>query len=237
MTPFTVIKECDLDPNRKYILGWHPHGRLFYGFGTMLGLFFEWFPEISNAGKDIFAGINDMMFLIPFVSNWLYLCGSIPCSKSSLETKLRQGNSVALIIGGIDEVLEGTFDDQDVLYLLRRKGFCKLAIDNDAGLVPIFCFGENSVFLHEPRGGLFGLDFWRRANRLARIGAPFPVRGAWGLPVPRRVPMLVAVGAPLFPRAGEGVDALHARYVAAVAALHARHAPASPYPGRRLVIV
>ena len=237
MAPFKVVKEATLDPTRRYILSWHPHGRLFYGFGTFLGLFFEWFPEIANAGKDIFAGINDVMFRIPFLSNWLYLCGNIPCNKASVVSKLRRGDSVALIVGGIDEVLEGTFDDKDVLYLLNRKGFCKLAIDHDAGLVPVFCFGENSIFAHEPRGGLLGLDFWRRVNRYVKLGAPFPIRGVWGLPIPRRVPMLVAVGAPLFPRPGESVDELHRRYVDALVALHARHAPASPYPNRRLVLV
>ena len=236
MTPFKVVKEATLDPAQKYIFAWHPHGRLFYGFGTFLGLFFEWFPEIADAGKDIFAGINDVMFRIPFLSNWLYLCGNIPCNKSSVVSKLQRGDSVALIIGGIDEVLEGTFDDQDVLYLLNRKGFCKLAIEQGAGLVPVFCFGENSIFAHETRGGLFGLDFWRAVNRFVKLGAPFPIRGVWGLPFPRRVPMLVATGAPLFPLAGESVDAFHARYVAALVALHARHAPRSPYPNRRLVL-
>lgn len=237
MAPFKVVKEATLDPSHKYIFAWHPHGRLFYGFGTFLGLFFEWFPEIANAGKDIFAGINDTMFRIPFLSNWLYLCGNIPCNKKSVVSKLSRGDSVALIIGGIDEVLEGTFDDKDVLFLLNRKGFCKLAIEQGAALVPVFCFGENSIFAHEPRGGLFGLDFWRAVNRYVKVGAPFPIRGAWGLPIPRRVPMLVATGAPLFPRPDESVDDLHARYVAALVALHARHAPASPYPDRRLVLV
>ena len=237
MTPFKVVKEATLDPSQKYIFGWHPHGRLFYGFGTFLGLFFEWFPEIANAGKDIFAGINDVMFRIPFLSNWFYLCGNIPCNKSSVASKLARGDSVALIIGGIDEVLEGTFDDRDVLFLLNRKGFCKLAIEQGAGLVPAFCFGENSIYAHERREGLFGLDFWRAANRFAKVGAPFPIRGAWGSPIPRRVPMLVAFGAPIFPGPGESVDDLHARYVAALVALHARHAPASPYPNRRLVLV
>ena len=87
----------------------------------MLALSFEWFPEIAGAGKDIFAGVNEFMFRVPFLSHWFYLCGNIPCTRTSLVSKLRRGDSVALIVGGIEEVLEGTFDDRDVLFLRRRK--------------------------------------------------------------------------------------------------------------------
>jgi len=238
MSPYTVVRETMLDPKEKYIICWHPHGRVFYGFGALVSLSHEWFPELERAGRDIFAGINDVMFRMPFVNIWLQMCGTIPCSKRSLESKLSRGDSVALVVGGIEEILEGTFDDKDVLFLVERKGFCKLALDQGASLVPMFCFGENSIFAHTPRGGLFGLDWWRWANRtFGKVGVPFPVVGRAGLPFPFRRPMLVVVGPAVDPVAGDTVDSLHARYVAALRALHARHLAASPYPDRRLVLV
>jgi hypothetical protein len=42
---------------------------------------------------------------------------------------LNAGNSIAIIVGGIEEVLLGTYDDKDVLYLNKRKGFVKVAPD------------------------------------------------------------------------------------------------------------
>ena len=39
---------------------------------------------------------------------------------------LGDGNSVCIVVGGIDEVLLGTFDDKDVLFLQNRKGFVKV---------------------------------------------------------------------------------------------------------------
>jgi hypothetical protein len=75
LAEFKIIKECELDPKHNYVFAWHPHGRMFYGFGMLVGLFSSWFPEITNSGHDIFGGINDMMFRIPFVGNWLYLIG------------------------------------------------------------------------------------------------------------------------------------------------------------------
>ncbi len=72
---------------------------------------------------------------------------AVGCHKKSVTRKLKQGDSVGLIIGGIEEVLEGTFDDKDVLYLKNRKGFIKIAMDHGSGVVPCFCFGENSLFM------------------------------------------------------------------------------------------
>jgi hypothetical protein len=43
-----IIKECELDPKHNYVFAWHPHGRMFYGFGMLVGLFSSWFPEITN---------------------------------------------------------------------------------------------------------------------------------------------------------------------------------------------
>lgn len=48
--PLTLIKSVDLDPNRNYIFGYHPHGVLCYGalgnFGTDATHFSALFPNI-----------------------------------------------------------------------------------------------------------------------------------------------------------------------------------------------
>ena len=64
---------------------------------------------------------------------------------------MQRGDSVGLIVGGIEEVLEGTSDDHDTLYLRNRKGFVKVAITNKAALVPVYAFGENQLFQHESK--------------------------------------------------------------------------------------
>ena len=234
VSKFKMIKECDLDPSKNYVFAWHPHGRLFYGFGMLIGLFSQWFPEIAEGGRDIFGGVNDTMFRVPFVSNWLYLIGLIECNKRSVCRKLKHGDSVGLIVGGIDEVLEGTFDDRDVLFLKNRKGFCKIAMDNGSGVVPCYCYGENSLYQHEPS---FVLNFWRWVNRFVKLGAPLPIRGVWGTPFPKREPLLVVFGKPLFAEEGESVDAFHKRYMDALVALHAKYVSESGCPDKKLVIV
>lgn len=58
---------------------------------------------------------------------------------------------------------------------VHRLGFCQLAIDNSAGLVPVFTFGENDLFEPTPQKWL---DWWGKVNqRYIRIGALWPIRG------------------------------------------------------------
>lgn len=56
-------------------------------------------------------------------------------------------------------------------------------MDQGCGLVPVYAFGENSLFRHEPRWLLKG---WKWVNKFLKLGAPFPIRGAMGFPIPFR---------------------------------------------------
>jgi hypothetical protein len=52
-----------LDPNKKYIIGWHPHGRLFLGIGCFISNQFEWCgPKYAASGKHVSVGIQDTMY-------------------------------------------------------------------------------------------------------------------------------------------------------------------------------
>lgn len=107
-------------------------------------------------------------------------------------------------------------------------------MDSGAGLVPVFAFGENLLFQHEPT---WVMSIWRSLNRFAKVGAPFPIRGPWGMPIPYRKELVVVVGAPIFADEGETVDSFHARYLDALIELHTRNVGATCQPGRKLVVV
>eukprot|EP00288_Rhodomonas_lens_P010518 CAMPEP_0177746412 /NCGR_PEP_ID=MMETSP0484_2-20121128/30847_1 /TAXON_ID=354590 /ORGANISM="Rhodomonas lens, Strain RHODO" /LENGTH=164 /DNA_ID=CAMNT_0019261143 /DNA_START=230 /DNA_END=721 /DNA_ORIENTATION=- len=164
-----MIKEAPLDPSVPYIFGYHPHGRgLPLGTAAMFSEVYNWFPELDKAGRAVFIAGTDLLFAVPVLGHWLRAIGSIPVNKQSIVSKLRKGDSVVIAIGGIDEVLVGTYDDKDVLFLNSRKGFCKVAIDTGAGLVPVFCFGENAMFEHSWPATL---AFWKWINQtFLRLG-------------------------------------------------------------------
>jgi len=230
--PFKLLKKSTMASDKNYIFCWHPHGRLFYGFALFCGLFDIWFPELRN--KEFFGGINDAMFNIPVLSTLMSLNGMIPCNRKSVEKKLARGDSLGLIVGGIEEVLEGTHEEKDVLYLKNRKGFVKVAMQNNVGLVPVYAFGENQLFQHEPN---WRLSFWKFVNNFIKVGAPFPIVGRGGLPIPFRKELFIVVGEPLFAQADETLDEFHARYIRAVEDLFQEHVRLTANPQKKLEIV
>jgi hypothetical protein len=76
------------------------------------------------------------------------MAGMIPCGRRHVDKKLREGHNVGLIIGGVEEVLEGTFVDKDVLFLMRRKGFVKVCHPSHMEEQPMWfddnCFGRRA---------------------------------------------------------------------------------------------
>jgi hypothetical protein len=149
--PFRVLRPAaELDNSKTYVIALHPHGRLFIGSALIQGLFHTWFPELWKT-QNLFVGINDAMFLVPVFGKLLQLLGAVSVGRASVNRVLDSGNSIMIVPGGIDEILEGTFDDKEVLFLAKRKGFCRVAMQHNSGVVPCFCFGESALFLHDSR--------------------------------------------------------------------------------------
>jgi len=141
-----------LDPSRKYILGYHPHGIISHGafaaFATEALGFKQLFPGITNTLLTL-----DQNFRIPFYREYLLRLGLASVSRESCEELLNKGGSdgkgmgraITIVIGGARESLE-TKPGTMRLILNCRRGFVKLAIANKADLVPVMCFGENDIY-------------------------------------------------------------------------------------------
>lgn len=73
--------------------------------------------------------------------------GFCPPSRQSLENVLQSGpgRSVAIVLGGAGEALVST-PGSNRLILKKRLGFVRLAIRQQASLVPVFSFGETDVY-------------------------------------------------------------------------------------------
>ena len=124
---------------------------------------------------------------------------------------------------------------QETVYIKKRTGFVRIALQEGAPIVPAFAFGQTSAY-----------SFWvlgppllpkKIVNALARALRCMPLLmwGAWGSPVPHARPLTVVVGAPI--SYGDGRPIGHPseavvrevldRYVEAIKGLHARHAEAA----------
>lgn len=234
--PIELVKTADLDAQRAYVFGYHPHGLLGIGascaFGTDGRRFSALFPGVRVALMTLKA-----TFSIPFFREWILAHGVSSCGKKTCVKLLRGGESIAIVVGGAKESLEsrpGTMK----LYLRNRKGFVRVAIESGASLVPSIGIGENEAF-HQ-LGNAKGSAVRSVQDRLQRLlGFAFPLAyGRWMPPfaptVPFRSPLKVVIGAPIEPPpvpaglevSAEVVDAVHGKYVDALRKLYETYAPA-----------
>lgn len=126
----------ELDPSKKYMFAWMPHGILGICRGGSAG----------SAWGQIYPGIFPRWgsfgaaFYLPGIREFSFAAGCVDAGRSTL-TKLDQ--SICLIPGGIREMF---FTDEKStvtkLVLKDRVGYISLAKDKGMPLIPCFCFGE-----------------------------------------------------------------------------------------------
>lgn len=150
--PLRLHKTADLDPSRRYIMGYHPHGIISHGawasFATNALGFNEKFPGITNSLLTL-----DSNFRLPFFRDWILSMGISSVSKESIRNLLSRGGpandgkgrAVTIVIGGARESLEAE-PGHLRLILKNRKGFVKMALRSGADLVPVMGFGENDIY-------------------------------------------------------------------------------------------
>ncbi|EKJ68273.1 hypothetical protein NXS19_001675 [Fusarium pseudograminearum] len=150
--PMKLHKTHDLPTDRKYIVGYHPHGIISHGafaaFGTNALGFRELFPGITNTLLTL-----DSNFRLPFYRDYIMLLGLQSVSKESIWNLLSkggpkndgQGRAVTIVVGGARESLEAQPGSLRLI-LKSRKGFVKMALRTGADLVPVIGFGENDLY-------------------------------------------------------------------------------------------
>jgi hypothetical protein len=222
--PIHLIKTHDLDPQKTYIFGYHPHGIISLGalcnFATEATGFSEKFPGINL--RVLTLGTN---FKIPFFGHLCSFLGVADSSKESCNYILSQGagNSLMLVLGGAKEALDARPGSYE-LTLESRKGFVKIALRHGASLVPVFSFGENDVFdqVANPKGSRVR-KLQDALQKQMGFAIPFVIgRGVftynYGI-LPHRKPIYSVVGKPIdLPKleeheiTAEIIDFYHGKY-------------------------
>ncbi|KIX06937.1 uncharacterized protein Z518_04913 [Rhinocladiella mackenziei CBS 650.93] len=150
--PARLHRTVELEPTRKYIFGYHPHGIISHGafaaFATEALGFADLYPGITNTLLTL-----DTNFRVPFYRDYALAMGLASVSRESIENLLSKGGhngegmgrAVTIVIGGARESLDARPHSLR-LVLRSRKGFIKLAIRMGADLVPVLAFGENELY-------------------------------------------------------------------------------------------
>ncbi len=112
--PAQLHKTADLDPTRKYIFGYHPHGIISHGawiaFATEALGFAAKFPGITNTLLTL-----DEMFYLPIHRDYCLAAGLGSVSKASIINLLSRGGAdgrgsgraVTIVIGGARRGAQG----------------------------------------------------------------------------------------------------------------------------------
>ena len=119
-----------------------PHG--LYGFSWYLHFCTNSTNWIASVPKPKVA-IHSVFFHIPFVRELMASYGCIAATETVICEELEKGNSVALLIGGIEE-LYLTNSKTLTLVIEKRKGYARIAKKCNVPIQPILTVGENELF-------------------------------------------------------------------------------------------
>ena len=142
----------------------HPHGM----YATI------WFLHFCSGStgftRKVKFAVHSFLLRIPIMAQVSELLGCIEATETDIILALREGYSVALLVGGVKEQMLQIEQKQRRLYL-ERKGFLHVAKKGRADIVPVFCPGEFDLF--QPARG-FLLELFQ-GGWFAIFGMPFAV--------------------------------------------------------------
>jgi 2-acylglycerol O-acyltransferase 2 len=206
----TLFQNSD-GSRRPFILAGGPHG--VFPLGDILGCLICPLGPINGLGAP--AALN-----APLWGKILRLMGLVSCEKKVVLEYMAKGHTVGVLPGGISEIFLNS-EKREGVYLLKRKGFCKLSLQSGRPLVPCYTLG-NTQILRCLTGG-----FLRRLSSLLRVSVTI-FWGRWFLPIPFRVPILFLVGTPIEVTqcdepTQEQIDELHGKFLAQMKDLFESH--------------
>jgi 2-acylglycerol O-acyltransferase 2 len=206
--PARLHRSQELEPTRKYIFGYHPHGIISHGafaaFATEALGFSQLFPGITNALLTL-----DSNFRYPIYREYALRLGMASVSRESCENILSKGGqngegmgrAITIVVGGASESLDAR-PGVIKLVLRRRKGFVKMAIRTGADLVPVLAFGENDIYDQvDTESHPYIHRFQMLVKKFLGFTVPiFHARGVFNYDVgmmPYRRPINIVVGRPV----------------------------------------
>mmetsp|Transcript_5762 Transcript_5762/g.11773 ORF Transcript_5762/g.11773 Transcript_5762/m.11773 type:complete len:296 (-) Transcript_5762:652-1539(-) len=165
-----------LQNTRQCIFGAFPHGVV--SLHHMLLMtdadgFVSEFPTLScEKRRDLAASV---VFKIPGWRELLLWMGCVDACRKNAMSVLRKGCSLYILPGGeLEQIL--TRRGEHHVYLKKRKGFCKLALEHGVALVPVYSFGETDMF--STYSILFNLRWYASQCNPVVLALSLPVRAS-----------------------------------------------------------
>ena len=240
------LTHADAQPHAKFILAVFPHGSNADYRILMDGLLAEPFPNTFSKLRTLAATV---LFRIPVVRELSLWTSCVQASRSVAHRLLQRGRSLLVLPGGQAEQLRTVYGRERV-YLRRRKGFIKLAMQHGVPVVPVYVFGCSDYYQTS------NLFLSLRLALLKYTGIALPMAFGWKghLLCPKPVDTTVVLGKPLqfafvdnknhnegnkvlLPSESEQIDDAHEQFCQALTELFDQHKEALGYGDRQLEIL
>lgn len=216
-----------LDNEKQVIYGLHPHGLI--AQGRILNII-NYNSDLQPYFMKSYQGIHSSLFRIPILRELLLLGKCIPAHESFLNGFLKNGHTIALYPGGSRETkfCSDIIDSNiDYYYLKKRKGFVRLAVENQIPLIPIIFWEDQSHFQYTHT------HLIKQMNKLIRILTghtinlnifqiikPSNLQKLWNIFFSNQ-DQYVYIGKPIIVNnTDESVEDVHARYIKALEELY-----------------
>ena len=134
------------DEKRPCLVLAHPHGI----WGCSVWSFLFWGctggMDPALAAREPRTATLALNFFAPVWREYIMSLGLISASAASIASVLSRGGCVVLVPGGAAEAMLSQPGDVYTLFLRKRRGYARLALEHGASLVPVFSFGENELY-------------------------------------------------------------------------------------------
>lgn len=203
-----IVAVEPLKKDQHYVFAFHPHG---------VQPFTVMWIQLSKSWREGFPGLRfsvmtaSVMHFVPVMRDILQWLGGREVSKESIINALGKKESILLVPGGQQEMMESQSKTEEIRIITKHQGFIRIAMQSGTPLVPVLSFGEVEV-----------MDFVRvpalQRFFISRVGIPVPFfpYGLLGFPIPRPVPCVVVFGKPIPVKKEENPSAEAVKKVAAV---------------------
>ncbi|KAJ1435074.1 diacylglycerol acyltransferase-domain-containing protein [Ochromonadaceae sp. CCMP2298] len=173
-----TLKEC------RYIFFEMPHGVFPMGSFMTACLIKDILPGIF-----ISTIVADVLFSFPGMRHIMAWIGAMPASRKNISKIFARGDSLALLPGGIAEIFLVS-EEEEAIYLRKRRSTVRAAIQEGAAIVPTFFFGNSKLFTIVGKGSD---SFLSKLSRKLRTSIVL-FYGRNYLPVPLRHQMCMVTG-------------------------------------------
>lgn len=231
-----VVRQGDaqIDANKSFVFGFHPHGMYPTGAGylPLLPSFQKLFPGVRPVTLTA-----SVMYFTPFIRDIVCWSGFRQVARRTFLKSLSDEKAVILCPGGQAELVHAykAFKLRGAEFCIhtRHRGFIRMAIEHQAQLVPVLALGE----ILQLRNLVVLPAVQQYTYRRLGFPVPFILGGRWFLsPLPKRVPLKYILGDPITPpphKPGSPVDEsavelLHQQYFSTLKAMYEEHAPSHP---------